>query len=300
MSDLETAKPITLPCGLTFPNRLAKAAMAEGWGDKKRLPHERLVETYGAWADGGWGMVLTGNVQIDEAYLGTPEDNAVNERLSHDEHLASWKKWAEVCNRNKTPTIMQLNHPGRQSLPGAGSHGYFGKTVAPSPVPVQLGKNIITRIISALVFGTPRELTEEEIKGVVQRFANGAKLASEAGFSGVQIHGAHGYLLAQFLSAKTNQRTDKYGGSPKNRARIVVEVIEAIRAVVPKTFAVGIKLNSVDHQSEKELAECIEQLEEICREGLDFLEISGGTYENPTVCAHCWPQAWAPSLTQYR
>lgn len=283
MADLEIAKPITLPCGLAFPNRLAKAAMAEGWGDKKRLPKERLIETYGAWADGGWGMVLTGNVQIDAAYLGTHDDNAVNEKLSHEEHLASWKKWAAVTNRSGTPTIMQLNHPGRQSLPGAGTHGFFGKTMAPSSVPVQLGKNIITRILSALVFGTPREMTEEDIQGVVQRFANGAKLAHEAGFAGIQIHGAHGYLLAQFLSARTNRRNDKYGGSPKNRARIVVEVIDAIRNVVPKTFCVGIKLNSVDHQSQKELAECIEQLEDICREGLDFLEISGGTYENPTV-----------------
>ncbi|KAJ4159555.1 uncharacterized protein LMH87_008453 [Akanthomyces muscarius] len=283
MADLEIAKPITLPCGLAFPNRLAKAAMAEGWGDKKRLPKERLIETYGAWADGGWGMVLTGNVQIDAAYLGTHDDNAVNEKLSHEEHLASWKKWAAVTNRSGTPTIMQLNHPGRQSLPGAGTHGFFGKTMAPSSVPVQLGKNIITRILSALVFGTPREMTEEDIQGVVQRFANGAKLAHEAGFAGIQIHGAHGYLLAQFLSARTNRRNDKYGGSPKNRARIVVEVIDAIRNVVPKTFCVGIKLNSVDHQSQKELAECIEQLEDICREGLDFLEISGGTYENPTM-----------------
>lgn len=258
--------------------------MAEGWADKKGLPKDRLVETYGAWADGGWGMVLTGNVQVDVNFLGTPEDNTVNENIPYEDLLGSWRKWAAVTNRNNTPTIVQLNHPGRQSLPGAGAHGYFGKTMAPSAVGVQLGQNIITKIISAFVFGVPREMTQQDIDDVAQRFAAGAKLAYEAGFAGVQIHGAHGYLLAQFLSARTNKRTDKYGGSPKNRARIVVEVIEAIRKVVPKTFCVGIKLNSVDHQSKKELGECIEQLEEICRDGLDFLEISGGTYENPTVC----------------
>lgn len=280
---LSIAEPITLPCGLTLPNRLAKAAMAENWGDKKQLPNKRLIETYGAWADGGWGMVLTGNVQIDVAFLGSNEDNAVNELLPYEELLTSWRQWAAVTNRNNTPTIIQLNHPGRQSLPGAGTHG-FGKTVAPSAVAVQLGQNIITRIISALIFGVPREMTLQDISGVVQRFANGARLAHDAGFAGVQIHAAHGYLLAQFLSARTNRRTDQYGGSPKNRARIVVEIIKAIRNVVPATFCVGIKLNSVDHQSETELGECIEQLKDICQDGLDFLEISGGSYENPTVC----------------
>ncbi|KAJ2967132.1 hypothetical protein NQ176_g9815 [Zarea fungicola] len=263
MTSLSSAEPITLPCGLTFPNRLAKAAMAEGWADKKGLPKDRLVETYGAWADGGWGMVLTGNVQIDVNFLGTAEDNTINENIPYEELLGSWKKWAAVTNRNNTPTIQDHGTECRRGPTWAKYH------YQDYPVPLS----------SAF----PEQMTQQDIDGVVQRFANGAKLAYEAGFAGVQLHGAHGYLLAQFLSARTNKRTDKYGGSPKNRARIVVEVIEAIRKVVPKTFCVGIKLNSVDHQSEKELGECIEQLEEICRDGLDFLEISGGTYENPTV-----------------
>ncbi|OAA50272.1 Aldolase-type TIM barrel [Metarhizium rileyi] len=281
--DLKIARPLTLPCGLTVPNRLAKAALAEGWGDKNMLPDPSLVETYGSWADGEWGLIMTGNVQVDAAYLGTREDNAVNDDIPREQHLESWRKWAKVCSRNGTPAIVQLNHPGRQSLPGAGSHGFFGKTIAPSVVPVRLGDGLIARFMSALIFGSPREMDAADVQHVVGRFAEGAKLSYEAGFAGIEIHAAHGYLLAQFLSSKTNKRTDAYGGSPKRRARIIVEIIKAIRAVVPKEFCVGIKLNSVDHQSQKELDECIEQLEAIVDAGIDFLEISGGTYENPEM-----------------
>ncbi|POR37589.1 NADH oxidase [Tolypocladium paradoxum] len=280
---LEIATPITLPCGLTLPNRLVKAALAEGWSDKDKLPSEGLIRTYGTWADGGWGMVLTGNVQVDVAYLGTAEDNAFNDRIPRDRLLASWKDWAQATNRHGTPTLMQINHPGRQSMIGAGTRGVFAKSIAPSPIPLQLGDGILPRAVSALVFGTPREMTVADIQGVVSRFAETAKLAHEAGFAGVQIHAAHGYLLAQFLSASSNQRTDAYGGTARNRARVVVEVIRAVRAAVPKGFCVGIKLNSVDHQSPLELQECIEQLEDITAAGVDLLEISGGTYENPTM-----------------
>lgn len=137
--------------------------------------------------------------------------------------------------------------------------------------------------MSTLIFGTPREMTEQEIKETVGQFASTARLAAEAGFAGVELHAAHGYLLAQFLSAKTNQRSDEYGGSPAARAKIVVEVIQAVRAVVPRDFIVGIKLNSVDHQSATTLADGLTQLKLITDAGIDFLEVSGGTYEDPQV-----------------
>ncbi|QPH02774.1 hypothetical protein C2857_006991 [Epichloe festucae Fl1] len=281
--DLEVAKPLTLPCGLTIPNRLAKAAMAEEWADKKHLPHDNMIETYGSWADGGWGLVLTGNVQVDVEYLGQAGDICVNSNIPRQELLETWKRWAKTANGHGTKTIVQLNHPGRQSLPGAGTHGFFGKTIAPSPVPVKLGDGLFAKFISRVVFGTPREMTIADIQHVIGLFAEGAKLCHEAGFSGVEIHAAHGYLLSQFLSAKTNHRTDAYGGSPKKRAKIVVEILQAVRRVVPKDFCVGIKLNSVDHQSAKELDGCIEQLEDIVAAGIDFLEISGGSYEDPLM-----------------
>jgi 2,4-dienoyl-CoA reductase-like NADH-dependent reductase (Old Yellow Enzyme family) len=144
-------------------------------------------------------------------------------------------------------------------------------------------------MLASLLFGTPREMTQQDIDDVVSRFVYSAKIAVRAGFAGVQIHAAHGYLLTQFLSENTNHRTDKYGGSPANRARIVVDIIRAVRAAVPRTFCVAVKLNSVDHQAgldpatSTELKHVLEQAKIICDEGVDLLEISGGSYENPVV-----------------
>lgn len=281
--DLEIAKPLTLPCGLELPNRVAKAALAESWAGKDWLPSHDLIKTYGAWGRGGWGMVLTGNVQVDVTYLGQPQDTAVNDRLPEEQLVASWREWAGSCSDSGTPFIMQLNHPGRQSPMGSGTRSYFAKSIAPSAIGIRMNDSLLSRYTTALMFGTPREMTTSEIELAIEQFAQGARLASEAGFAGVEIHAAHGYLLAQFLSAKSNQRTDAYGGTAKKRARIVVDVIEAIRKVVPAKFCIGIKLNSVDHQSEQELGECIEQLDDITSAGVDFVEVSGGTYEDAQV-----------------
>jgi 2,4-dienoyl-CoA reductase-like NADH-dependent reductase (Old Yellow Enzyme family) len=228
-----------------------------------------------------------GNVQVDAAHLGTAQDNTVNPNIE-EELLSRWKSWASVCTQNGTPTVMQINHPGRQSPLGAGSRSIFSKTIAPSPVPMDLGNGLIARAASAMVFGCPRQMTQTDIDKVIQQFAHTSRLAAKAGFQGVEIHGAHGYLLAQFLSAHTNRRTDSYGNSAAGRAKIVVEVIKAIRgSVSDKGFCIGIKLNSVDHQSAKELKECVEQLKLIVEAGVDFVEISGGTYENTTVSNFC-------------
>jgi 2,4-dienoyl-CoA reductase-like NADH-dependent reductase (Old Yellow Enzyme family) len=156
--------------------------------------------------------------------------------------------------------------------------------MAPSAVPLSLGPGLLPTLIRTLVFGTPREMTGADIDDVVARFARTARLAADAGFAGVEIHAAHGYLLAQFLSESANRRTDAYGGSPAARSKIILDIIRAIRAAVPKKgFAVGIKVNSADHQSPREFSACREQLKLIAEEGVDFLEISGGDYENPTV-----------------
>lgn len=233
--------------------------------------------------------MLTGNVQIDQRYFGAPHDLMIDPQLPEEKVLAAYKELAVSCNGNGTPTIVQLNHPGRQSPLGAGKRGYFEKSIAPSAVPMDLGASAMQRFLSSLVFGTPREMTQQDIDDVVARFVYSAKIAEKAGFVGVQIHAAHGYLLAQFLSAKTNLRTDKYGGSSANRAKIVVDIIKAIRAAVQPSFCVALKLNSVDHQAgldpaaSTELKDVLEQAKLICDTGVDFLEISGGSYENPVV-----------------
>jgi 2,4-dienoyl-CoA reductase-like NADH-dependent reductase (Old Yellow Enzyme family) len=131
---------------------------------------------------------------------------------------------------------------------------------------------------------TPRELTSDEIEDIIERFANAAAVCETAGFDGVQIHGAHGYLVAQFLSPLSNKRTDEWGGDPERRMRFVLEVVRRIRARVSPGFAVGIKLNSADFQrggfSEDESRGVIAAL---AREGIDLIEVSGGSYEQPAM-----------------
>ncbi|KAL3608694.1 hypothetical protein FPOAC2_03701 [Fusarium poae] len=267
MSELLLSQPLQLKCGLTLPNRLIKAALAEEMADGQNLPTTAQMErTYGAWAEGGWGMVMTGNVQVDNKYLGGFGDCSISTDLPEEKVLEAYKHFVGICRRKGTPTIMQINHPGRQSPLGAGKKAFMDKNIAPSAVPMKMGDDIISKVVSCVVFGTPKEMSVAEIEDVVQRFAKTARIASEAGFDGVEIHAAHGYLLSQFLSEKTNKRTD-----------------EAIRAATPANFCVGLKFNSADHQSPKELEECLEQMALISEVGLDFLEVSGGSYENPTM-----------------
>lgn len=282
---LQISKPITLPSGLVLPNRLVKAAMAEAMAGSATdyLPSDAMNRSYETWADAGWGMILTGNVQVDTKYLGQPTDTSIIDNEA--KQLESWKTWAKTIKgpTGSTPAVVQLNHPGRQSPIGAGTKGFFTKNVAPSPVPLDLGPGLLAKLASALVIGTPREMSHADIEEVVAQFARAAKLSADAGFDGIELHAAHGYLLAQFLSPKSNKRTDEYGGTPQKAAKIVADIIRAARAVTPEGFTIGIKLNSVDHQSDSALKDCIEQLRVITEAGIDFLEVSGGTYEDPVV-----------------
>lgn len=227
-------------------------------------------------------MPSAGNVQVDTTFLGSFRDTAVDPTLEK-ETLETWKSWAEACNVGDAQVIMQINHPGRQSPLGAGKKGFFTKAMGPSAVPLKFGDGYIANFSRALLFGTPVEMTKDDIQNIVKQFVYTASMAAKTGFAGVQIHAAHGYLLTQFLSEDMNQRTDEYGGSSENRLRIIMDIIRGIREVVPPSFCVSIKFNSVDHQSPAKLQECIEQLKLIADAGVDFVEISGGSYEDPTV-----------------
>jgi 2,4-dienoyl-CoA reductase-like NADH-dependent reductase (Old Yellow Enzyme family) len=219
---------------------------------------------------------------VDERYCGSPGDLTVETDTS-ERPQEKWKRYAEACQKDGTPAIVQINHPGRQSPAMCGRRGFWEKTIAPSAIALNLGDNLVAKAARLFLFGTPREMTTSDIRSTIQRFTEAAQFSAEAGFSGVELHGAHGYLIAQFLSSKSNQRSDEYGGSPANRARFAVETIKAIRAVVPKKFSVGIKLNSADHQHANSLEETLEQIEHIVDAGIDFIEISGGTYEDAQV-----------------
>jgi len=215
-----------------------------------------------------YALILTGNIMVDGKAMAEP-GNILVEDKSDFELL---QKWANVVNNTGTHLWPQINHPGRQAL------GLINKiAVAPSAVSVKL------RGMSSL-FKTPKALTEPEIIDIIERFGNTAAILKEAGFTGVQIHGAHGYLISQFLSPLSNQRKDAWGGNLENRARFVLEVYKNIRLKVGDKFPVGIKINSADFQKGGFTAEeSMEVVRLLDAKGIDLIEISGGTYERPAM-----------------
>lgn len=241
--------------------------MSEALGTVDNRPTELLVNLYDAWAKGGTGLVITGNVMVDRLALGEPGNVAIED----ERDLALLRRWAQAGSRDDTQLWVQLNHPGKQS-PNMVSK----QPVAPSAIPLE------PRFSS--YFNPPRELSAADIESVIERFAMAAAVVKKAGFTGVQIHGAHGYLVSQFLSPHHNQRQDQWGGSLENRARFVMEIYKAIRQQVGNEYPVSIKLNSADFQrggfTEEESMQVVEMLDQA---GMDLIEISGGTYEAPEM-----------------
>ncbi|KAH7123538.1 NADH:flavin oxidoreductase/NADH oxidase-like protein [Dendryphion nanum] len=275
------SSPIELPSGLVLPNRLVKAAMAEGMATDSD-PTDKHISAYTTWGSGGWGSIMTGNVEVSPVYRES-NDTVLAKPSPSPTTLSAWKSWSHATQREGSPGIVQLVHPGRQSPPKAGDRPFSAPAIAPSAIPLNIGDGLLERVLAKVVFGTPRAMTVAEIKEVTEQFAYAAKMSYEAGFKAVELHAAHGYLLSTFLSPKFNTRTDDYGGSAAKRARIVVETIRAVRKVVPASFAVGLKLNSADVAGAENMEESLEQVGLIAAEQIDFLEISGGTYENPTM-----------------
>jgi 2,4-dienoyl-CoA reductase-like NADH-dependent reductase (Old Yellow Enzyme family) len=253
---------LRLPCGVSLPNRLLKSAMTEGLADPEDRPTSAHLTLYRRWAEGGTGTILTGNVMVDQRYLERP-GNVVVEDESVSELLA---QWAAAGTAGGNQLWMQISHPGRQC-----SRMVAAEPVAPSDVQLRLGG----------LFGRPRALGEAEIGEIIGRFARVAGIAKRAGFTGVQVHGAHGYLCNQFLSPRTNRRTDAWGGSLENRARFLRGAVRAVRRVVGPDYPVAVKLNSSDFQKGAfSLEDSCKVASWLVEDGIDLLEISGGTYEN--------------------
>jgi 2,4-dienoyl-CoA reductase-like NADH-dependent reductase (Old Yellow Enzyme family) len=254
------AAPLTLSRGPALENRLAKAAMSERLADPTGAPSEELVRLYQRWAAGGAGLLITGNVMIDRTAIGESGNVIVEDARD----LAGLRAWARAAKAGGARVWMQINHPGRQS-----PRFLSREPVAPSAVGLRG---------TGGAFARPRALADREIHAIVARYAATAAIAESAGFDGVQIHGAHGYLISQFLSPLANLRDDAWGGSADKRRRFLLEVVRAVRGAVSSRFAVGLKLNSADFQrggfSEEESMAVVESLD-----GIDLLEISGGTYE---------------------
>ena len=268
MSDSKLFSQLDLPNGAQIKNRICKAAMEENMGQYGQVPGEQLHTLYSQWSSGGVGLILTGNVMVAPNAM-TGAGGVV---LQQGSDLAPFKKWAENATKNNTHCWMQLSHPGRQIYANLGE-----QALSPSDVSLDLGS-------FSKMFAQPRGLTEREIEEIVERFGHSAALAEDAGFTGVQIHAAHGYLISQFLSPLVNRREDKWGGDLSNRARFLFEIVTKVRQQVGSSFCVSVKLNSADFQkggfSNEEAQWVVEQLN---GKGVDLVELSGGSYESPAM-----------------
>lgn len=259
------ARPLTLPCGAVLPNRLAKAAMTEGLASPELRATRRHQTLYRRWSEGGAGLLITGNVQIDRRVLERPGNVAIDGNGGE----AELKAWAEAGTAAGNHLWMQISHAGRQSPRYVAS-----EPLAPSEVPLDLLGN----------YNRPRALEGHEILDFIQRFATASEIARDCGFTGVQIHGAHGYLLSSFLSPVTNRREDEWGGTLENRARFLLETVRATRVRVGDDFPLSVKLNSDDFRKGGFThEECLQVVRWLEQEGIDLLEISGGNYEQPRM-----------------
>ncbi|MFJ9344843.1 NADH:flavin oxidoreductase/NADH oxidase family protein [Streptomyces sp. NPDC101733] len=263
---MHLSTPLVLRNGSRIANRIAKAAMEESLARQPgQSPGPEIEQLYRSWARGGSGLIITGNVMVDRRALTSPGTIV----LDADTDLAPFRRWAEAAGSAGGQVWMQINHPGRQVrsyLPGV--------AWAPSDIGVSLGKH-------TSAFARPTAMTEADILATIGRFATTARLAEESGFHGVQIHAAHGYLLSQFLSPLVNRRTDRWGGSLENRARLLLDVVRAVRAVVSEGFTVSIKINTADFQrggfDVDEVARVLGFLTDL---GVDLVELSGGSIES--------------------
>jgi 2,4-dienoyl-CoA reductase-like NADH-dependent reductase (Old Yellow Enzyme family) len=263
------ASPLTLPCGIALKNRLAKAAMTEGLADSDGVPTDGLARLYQGWAQGGCGLLITGNVIIEPNHLERPGNVILAGQLSEGA-TAKFKAWTAAGTANDTHLWAQLSHGGRQTqkLVNASPH---------APSAVKLG-------LPGGQFGEPQAMSEGNIEAVIVAFASATKQCQALGFTGVQVHAAHGYLLSSFLNPRANVRTDRFGGSLENRAWPLLEAVRRCRAATGPRFGIGVKLNSSDFQkgglSTDDSVQVALWLEGL---GVDLLEISGGNYEAPEM-----------------
>jgi 2,4-dienoyl-CoA reductase-like NADH-dependent reductase (Old Yellow Enzyme family) len=232
--------------------------------------HERLYER---WSRGGAGLLVTGNVFVGRDAIG----ESGNVYVGDAPDTGAFAAWARAAQVGGNHAWVQINHAGRQS-----PRWLTGRPVAPSAVGLRGTYG---------AFATPRALEDREVSEIVERYARTAAVVKEAGWSGVQVHGAHGYLISQFLSPLTNQRDDRWGGDAKRRRRFLLEIVRAVRAAVGRDYPVSVKLNSADFQrggfTEDESMAVVEALD---AEGIDLLEISGGTYESAVMFAEVPPK----------
>jgi 2,4-dienoyl-CoA reductase-like NADH-dependent reductase (Old Yellow Enzyme family) len=257
------SKTVRLNCGLVLQNRIAKAATTEHFADSDGNPTSDHYRLYSRWAVGGAGLLITGNACIDEAQLEGPGNVFISNR-TRPQAFEDWVKAARTWN---TPMLLQLVHPGALAL---------------GPEPVSPSGVWIERMRGH--FARPRALQAKEIRTIIAKFAHAAEFARETGFAGIEIHAAHGFLLSQFLSPRTNLRTDEWGRTPLGRRKLLLEVVRESRAALGPNLALAVKINTADYVNggfDDEAS--VEALTALDSENVDLIELSGGSYEQPAM-----------------
>ncbi|MBF0457271.1 MAG: NADH:flavin oxidoreductase [Nitrospirae bacterium] len=248
---------------ITLANRIVRSATYEKGADAEGFVTPLLIDRYENLARGGVGLIITGGAPVHPTGRFVPQMVAAYD----DKYIDGLSRMAGAVSALGGKIVLQIAHGGRQCYPEL-LNGEL--PIAPSAV------------LEPVLNVTPREMTEEEIWTMIHAFGEAARRAKAAGFHGVQIHGAHGYLVSQFLSPHTNRRTDNWGGDEDGRFRFLGEVYKAIRKAVGGDYLVLIKINASDHlccnglmpDASLRIAERLEAL------GLDAVEVSGGMYES--------------------
>ena len=246
---------LKLPCGVNLKNRIAKSAMSDSLGDGTGHPTAEQIRLYQRWAEGGVAVSIIGEVQGSSAYPEKPGNLVLNEASD----LARFRELARQGGKNGTGLWLQLGHAGALAF-------------APTSNPKGPSALDLPGLRCA-------ELTADEIHRLPAEFARTARLAQQAGFGGVQVHAAHGFLLSQFLSPLFNKRNDEYGGPISNRMRPLLETVATARAAVGPDFPIAVKLNSSDQlQGGLDEGDALKVVEALDRSSVDLIDISGGTY----------------------
>lgn len=266
--------PLELPTGLKLKNRLVKAATTEGLADKNNFATAELAQFYDTYAtNSGCGLIITGNVIIDRRYLERPRNTAIDaahtDSSNRENQLERFKTLVKAATQNDTKVVCQLNHVGRFAIASIAN-----ECIAPGAV---------TKVAKFQKFATAREITAKEIEDVVERFGFAAEFCEEAGFHGVQIHFAYGFLLSSFLSKTVNNRTDEFGESLANKLKPIFMCIERVKESVSEGFLLSVKVDTVDLKNGGlSVDESVSFLCDLAAAGISLVELNGGNYEKST------------------
>ncbi|KAF5989161.1 NADH oxidase [Fusarium bulbicola] len=299
---------LRLRCGLVLKNRLVKTAMSEKMA-QNLLPSAYHRALYKRWAEGGWAALITGEfceklspyakklalTRMRKHHGFGPVSRQQSRRRSHRNRIELAEELVRVDSFYQGS---ELSYDCSISPIGAGKRSIFSKTIAPRAIPINLGDDAVAKLIRMLVFGTPRAMTRHDIDVLIAQFTQAAHLAYQAGFQGVEVHAAHGFLLSQFMSPNSNKRDDEFGGSTDKRVELVLRIIRSIRKEVPKTSCVGVKINSADFKDEEGMAQMLRQIELIQQEEIDYINLSGGSFQDPQMMST--KSSLQPSSTRSR